>query len=55
MDNEKDGFTADNAELAASALYNLENVGRLVPGLSGHPIFQIAHQQLKSLSDRLLA
>lgn len=53
--NEKDGFTEHNDELAACALINLENVGRLVPGLAQHGIYLIAHAQLKALSNRLNA
>jgi hypothetical protein len=51
----EDGFTENNGELAACALCNLENVARMVPGLSDHPMYKIAHMQAKALADRLLS
>lgn len=49
----KDGFTDDTTELAACSLYNLENLTKLIPGLSEHPLYVIAHTQAKALADRL--
>jgi len=47
----EDGFGSD-LDLAGSALANLENLGD--SGASSHPMYKIAHLQLKALVDRMI-
>lgn len=53
--SEKDGFTESDWELGESAIYNLENIVRMVPSLQNHPMYSITHKQLRALVDRLEA
>lgn len=49
----KDEFSAPTPELAECAKINFENVERMNPGLSRHPIYMLAKKQLDAVCARL--
>jgi len=53
MTEHKDGFSVSTEELAGCARINVENLGRMVPALAPHPIYQMALEQIKAVETRL--
>lgn len=54
MSDHKDGFSVSTEELAGCARINIENLGRMVPALASHPIYQMALEQSKAVEARLM-
>lgn len=48
-----DGFSVSTPELAECAKINFENLERSIPGMSTHPFYAIAKEQLDAVCKRL--